>query len=234
MALNKILPFADTASGGNILSDTAYSTDAQRNIGHQPGIARQELANKQARQSSIIAAGVAQFLADNQSIDVVDTLTPTQISSMITNGVNSKISISSSIVKYFTPTTTPTTNVGVSIFVEDQGYMHWDTATSSYKKDKLSVVSGSLKFYFDWDYSLLKYLVRGHGVINITTANVFQTLNYGVTLETSPAPVITMTPIFGTAASARTFLHSTPTETSVSLAASQLGFYDLSIFGEAT
>lgn len=134
-------------------------------------------------------------------------------------------------VKYFT--TTPTTNVGVSIFVEDQGYMHWDTATFSYKKDKLSVVSGSLKFYFDWDYSLLRYLVRGHGVINITTANVFQTLNYGVTLEESPAPVIAMTPIFGTAASVRTFLHGTPTATSFSLAASQVGFYDVSIFGEA-
>lgn len=141
------------------------------------------------------------------------------------------VSTKNELVKYFT--SIPTTNVGGSIFVDGRGQMHWDSATSSYKKDKLSVVSGSLKFYFDWDYSLLRYLVRGHGVINITTANVFQTLNYGVTLETSPSPVIAIAPIFGTAASVRTFLHNTPTATSVSLAASQVGFYDVSIFGEA-
>lgn len=78
MAANNILPFGDTASGTNILTQAAYSADTQRSIGHQPGIARQELENKVLRQVSAVAAGVAQYLAANQSTDIVDTMTPTQ------------------------------------------------------------------------------------------------------------------------------------------------------------
>lgn len=71
--INDILPFcAQGVDGRDMLSQAAYTVDLQRGIGHQPGIARQELANKQARQTSHIAAGMAQFLARRYAPGVVD------------------------------------------------------------------------------------------------------------------------------------------------------------------
>ncbi len=79
MATNEILVFGDTASGGNILTQAAYAADAQRNIGHQPGTARQELENKVLRQVSLVCAAIAQAVADNQAVNIVDTLTPANL-----------------------------------------------------------------------------------------------------------------------------------------------------------
>lgn len=79
MATNEILPFATDDTGTNLLTQAEYSTDEQREIGHQPGIARSKLANKAMRQASLLAAGVAEFIADNQNNDVEDALTPQQI-----------------------------------------------------------------------------------------------------------------------------------------------------------
>jgi len=83
MPVNGFLEFASTDTGTNLLSQSEYSTDTQRPIGHQPGIARSKLANKQARQASLMAAGVAEFIADRQPEDVVDTLTPAEIAEMM-------------------------------------------------------------------------------------------------------------------------------------------------------
>lgn len=167
MALNKILPFADTASGGNILTDAAYESDAQRNIGHQPGIARQELANKQARQTSIISAGVAQFLADNQAIDVVDTLTPEQISTML----------SSSVVKYYT--TTPTSNVGLSIYVENIGYMHWD-GVSVYAPDWVEFETPSFGYIRRWRHDQGYYETEQWVIVDKPTTVSPLVVNYPI------------------------------------------------------
>lgn len=81
MATNSILPFGTTA--GTELTDAEYAADAQRLTGHQPGIARERLANKQAHQASVMASGLAQFIADNQATNVTDALTPAQISTML-------------------------------------------------------------------------------------------------------------------------------------------------------
>lgn len=71
--INDILPFcAQGVEGRDMLSQEAYTADLQRGIGHQPGIARQELANKQARQTSYIASGLAQFLARRYAPGVQD------------------------------------------------------------------------------------------------------------------------------------------------------------------
>jgi hypothetical protein len=71
--INEILPFcAQGVDGRDLLSQADYVADAQRTIGHQPGIARQELANKQARQVSHMAAGLAQFLARRYAAGVKD------------------------------------------------------------------------------------------------------------------------------------------------------------------
>lgn len=79
MATNEILQFAETDTGTNLLTQAEYLADAQRPIGNQPGVARSKLVNKALRQSSLIAAGIAEFLADNQSNNITDSLTPQNV-----------------------------------------------------------------------------------------------------------------------------------------------------------
>lgn len=79
---NKILGFGTSAT--NELTDAAYAADAQRLSGNVPGVARSSLVNKVLHQTSVIAAGVAQYLADRQSADIVDTLTPAQVAALLT------------------------------------------------------------------------------------------------------------------------------------------------------
>ncbi len=89
MATNEILQFAETDTGTNLLTQAEYLADAQRPIGNQPGVARSKLVNKALRQSSLIAAAVAQFIADNQANNVVDTATPSNIADWIEAAVRS-------------------------------------------------------------------------------------------------------------------------------------------------
>lgn len=89
MATNEILRFAETDTGTNLLTQAEYLDDAQRPIGNQPGVARSKLVNKALRQSSLIAAAVAQFIADNQANNVVDTATPADIADWIEAAVRS-------------------------------------------------------------------------------------------------------------------------------------------------
>ncbi|MBD5416940.1 MAG: hypothetical protein HDR50_04630, partial [Desulfovibrio sp.] len=71
--INEILPFcAQGQEGRDLLSQAEYAVDMQRNVGHQPGIARAKLANKQARQASHVVAGLAQFLARRYAPGVLD------------------------------------------------------------------------------------------------------------------------------------------------------------------
>lgn len=89
MATNEILQFAETDTGTNLLTQAEYAADSQRQIGNQPGVARSKLVNKALRQSSLIAAAVAQFIADNQANNVVDTATPADIADWIEAAVRS-------------------------------------------------------------------------------------------------------------------------------------------------
>lgn len=73
MAASEILAFAQGPSP-NVLSQAAYAADAMRTTGHQPGVGRSQLMNKQALQSSVIAAAVARFIADRQAVDITDQL----------------------------------------------------------------------------------------------------------------------------------------------------------------
>ena len=79
MATNEILPFAADNTGTNLLTQSEYTSDEQRSIGHQPGIARSKLANKAMRQASLLSSGLAEFIADYQGNNVTDSLTPQQV-----------------------------------------------------------------------------------------------------------------------------------------------------------
>lgn len=86
MAANSIIPFAQ-AGGANVQSDATYAAASDRTNGNQPGIASSALNNKALRQASAIAVGVAQFLADKQSVDVTDALLGSAISAMLQDAI---------------------------------------------------------------------------------------------------------------------------------------------------
>lgn len=92
MANNLILPFAPTDTGTNLDTQAAYLAATDRTNGNQPGVARSKLVNKALRQSALMAAGLAQYLADRQTVDISDaTLLPSDIANMIAQrifGVN--------------------------------------------------------------------------------------------------------------------------------------------------
>lgn len=78
MAISKILPFAGGA-GANVQSQEGYVVEPLRDSGNIPGIARSAVNNKALRQSTLMAAALAKYIADNQSNDVTDDDTPEDI-----------------------------------------------------------------------------------------------------------------------------------------------------------
>jgi len=93
MATNEILPFAQGV-GANVQSQVDYAAEALRDSGNVAGIARSNVNNKALRQASVIAAGVAQFMADNQPNDVTDSLTPAAIATFMEQSVAASVSFS--------------------------------------------------------------------------------------------------------------------------------------------
>lgn len=91
MATNEILQFASTNTGTNLLTQAEYSADAQRTTGNQPGIARSKLVNKALRQASLLAAGLAEFIADYQANNVTDSLTPQNIADYLLAAIQANI-----------------------------------------------------------------------------------------------------------------------------------------------
>jgi hypothetical protein len=91
MATNEILRFAETDTGTNLLTQSEYAADSQRPIGNQPGVARSKLVNKALRQSSLIAAGIAEFISDKQANNITDSLTPQNIADYFEAAILSSI-----------------------------------------------------------------------------------------------------------------------------------------------
>lgn len=93
MATNEILQFATTNTGTNLLTQAEYAADSQRTIGHQPGIARSKLENKVLRQASLMAAGLAEFIADYQSNNVTDALTAQNIADYLLAALQGSLAV---------------------------------------------------------------------------------------------------------------------------------------------
>ena len=97
MAENQILPFAQGTSA-NVQTQTAYAGDVQRLSGNQPGIARSAFVNKTLRQCAAMSAGLGQYIADRQSSNVTDAMTPTQVAAALANSVGATIPAASQTV----------------------------------------------------------------------------------------------------------------------------------------
>lgn len=87
--VNEILQFASQDTGSNLLTQTEYEGDAQRIIGHQPGIARSRLENKVLRQASLMSAGLAQFIVDNNDSSVTDSMTSQDVANALLSTIGS-------------------------------------------------------------------------------------------------------------------------------------------------
>lgn len=98
MATNEILPFSGTDTGTNLLTQAEYLADAQRPTGNQSGIARSKLINKVLKQTSLISAAVAKFMADNQANNVVDTATVDNLALWLEAGVKASALLGSEYV----------------------------------------------------------------------------------------------------------------------------------------
>lgn len=68
---NDFLPFS-TSGTANVYTNAEYVADTDHSNGNQPGIAKSKLVNKALRQSSLISAVVAQFIADIAVTNAVD------------------------------------------------------------------------------------------------------------------------------------------------------------------
>lgn len=99
MAINEIKPFGASGttgaigSGSDALTVAAYTEDPHRLIGHQPGIARRELENTVLRQTSHMAAGVAQFVSSRYAPGVVDDGDLTKVETGLAAAVDSLIGL---------------------------------------------------------------------------------------------------------------------------------------------
>lgn len=91
MATNDFLPFAGGA-GANVLTQAAYVAQAAlRSNGFSAGTAQSAQLNKVWRQSSIMAAALAQMISDNTGADVLDDGTTATILANLKNAVAGRL-----------------------------------------------------------------------------------------------------------------------------------------------
>src|SRR3954464_3953193 len=113
VAANNVLPFAQ-GGGALVQTQVVYAADAERTTGNQPGVARPDFVNKTLRQVAAIAAGLAQFLADNQITDVSDDQIPSALSTMILNAIRSATAMPAGSIVWLPGSTPPTGTIKVN------------------------------------------------------------------------------------------------------------------------
>ena len=102
---NSIIPFAQAADA-NVITDQQYQTDVNGGTlqkGFIQGIAKSEEVNKVLRQATSIAAGIAQFLA-NEGYDIDDSISPQTLASYLAT----KITQNQSFIQAWSQTTSNT------------------------------------------------------------------------------------------------------------------------------
>ena len=103
MASNDFLPFAAGGSA-NVESQAAYAADSHLLNGLVSGIVPSNLLNKTLRQSSIISAMVAQFIADETGANSVDDGTNATLLANMKLGINNMIGATGDKIKQITAT----------------------------------------------------------------------------------------------------------------------------------
>lgn len=95
------------AAGANVLTQAQYAAMAQRTSGFVAGVAKSQELNKVWRQSSIMAATLAQFIANKSGLNVVDDGTITTLLTSLDAALNAQRVAASGSVKFTTAGVTP-------------------------------------------------------------------------------------------------------------------------------
>ena len=156
MATNEILRFAETDTGTNLLTQSEYLADSQRPIGNQPGVARSKLVNKALRQASLIAAGLAEYIADNQANNITDALTPQNIADYLQAAITGALGVTP-------PQFDNDTSLATTAFVKRQGVEYSNVATYSAPATLTAAAAGQLAIA----------TIAAGGTITLPAANSF-------------------------------------------------------------
>lgn len=149
MATNEILTTASVDNGTNLQTQSEYSADAQRPTGQSSGVARSKFINKTLRQLSVVAAGVAQFIADRQDTNVVDSLVPATFATMLSTALfNQERAIASGTADAILLSLTPAATAFSGNVISWKATATNATTTPTVKRDGLAA----------------KTLVKGNGV----------------------------------------------------------------------
>lgn len=122
MAISQILPFA-VSIGSNVIDQTTYAASATLSTGFQTGVALSSYMNKAIRQSSLVAAGVAGFIA---SVGNVDCLDDGSVANQ-TAGLNTAVTAASRLATAWSPTYAYTAGQ-IAVY---GGYLYLATAAST-------------------------------------------------------------------------------------------------------
>jgi hypothetical protein len=175
MATNEILTFATTNTGTNLLTQAEYTADAQRVIGHQPGIARSKLENKVLRQASLLASGLAEFIADYQSNNVTDSLTPQNIADYLRDAISSALAVTP-------PQFDNDTSLATTEFVRRQGLQYAGTLGCSSNTNLTAAHAGYMVFGYGTTYYSI-VLPQGSTVVDGTAISVYVANGAGVNIQ---------------------------------------------------
>jgi len=92
MAINTILEVAQAST--NILTDVQYAADSSILDGVEPGaVADSELFNKTTKQATLCSAGISQYIAENQEVDIGDVLTVQQYADAFEDALTNHIDV---------------------------------------------------------------------------------------------------------------------------------------------
>lgn len=116
MATNDFLPFA-TGAGANVLAQSDYAALPAVASGYQSGVAKSQQLNKTWRQSSIMAAVLAQFIADQSGQNSVDDGTTATLLSNLKASIKALTNGKLLNVQTFTSNSTYTPVAGVKFVI---------------------------------------------------------------------------------------------------------------------
>lgn len=105
-----------SAGGANVITQSAYLALAAKGTGFQSGIASSPQLNKVWRQSSIIAAMIGQFIADNANVNAVDDGTTATLEANFLLAIQAinQVKLSANLNLYVNPSTGNDANNGLA------------------------------------------------------------------------------------------------------------------------
>lgn len=146
MATNDFLPFA-TAGGANVVTQAAYAALPALSTGYQAGVAASNQLNKTWRQSSIMAAVLAQFAADYSGQNSVDDGTTATLEANLVAAIRGAtktgvILADTGAANAYTAVNVPplTSGTWVDGVVQQVKIAHANTGASTYAPDGLTAI----------------------------------------------------------------------------------------------